>query len=126
VSRPICEATRKDGQPCQAASLPGSGWCWSHDPAQQEIAAEARRDGARKGNKLRALHGRRRRLDSHAGLSLFLHNLIHDLAEGKQDPDVARVIVYACSVMRQLNEHSLERRLADVERLLASVGQRRA
>lgn len=67
--------------------------------------------------------GRRRRLDTHAGLSLFLHGLIHDLIEGKISPDVGKVAIYGASVMRQLNEHSVERRLTEVERLLA---QRRA
>jgi hypothetical protein len=126
VNRPTCTASRKDGSACRAPALPDSALCWSHDPRQADAAAQARAAGASKGGKVRALHGRRRRLDSHAGLSLFLNDLIHDLAEGKQDPDVARVIVYACSVMRQLNEHNVERRLAEMERLLSVASARRA
>ena len=119
MSRPVCRATRKDGAACQAPALPDSALCWSHDPRQAEVAARARADGASKGGKLRALRGRRRKLDSHAGLAAFLTGVIYDLAEGRQDPDTARVVIYGCSVMRQLAEHSLERRLAEVERLLA-------
>ena len=119
MSRPTCGATRKDGAACRAPALPDSALCWSHDPRQVEIAARARAEGATKGGKLRALHGRRRRLDSHAALAAFLTGIIYDVAEGRQDPDVARTIIYGCSVMRQLAEHGLERRLAEVERLLA-------
>ena len=119
MSRPTCRATRKDGAACRAPALPDSALCWSHDPRQAEAAAQARAAGAAKGGKLRALRGRRRKLDSHAGLAAFLTGVIHDVAEGRQDPDTARVVIYGCSVMRQLAEHSLERRLAEVERLLA-------
>ena len=119
MTRPVCEATRKDTQPCLAAALPGRGWCWSHDPDRQEIAAAARRDGAIKSNKLRSLRGKRRRLDTHGGLAHFVTNLVYDVAEGRQDPDVARAALYGCSILRQLAEHSVEKRLAEVERLLA-------
>ena len=119
MSRPTCTARRKDGAPCRAPALPDSPLCWSHDPRQAEVAAQARAAGASKGAKVKALHGRRRRLDTHAALASFLTGVIYDLAEGRQDPDVARVVIYGCSVMRQLAEHSLERRLAEVERLLA-------
>jgi hypothetical protein len=87
------------------------------------VAAEARARGASKGARVKALNGRRRRLDTHGGLSIFLTNLVHDVVEGKQDPDVARTAMYGCSILRQLAEHGLEKRLAEVERLLA---QRRA
>ena len=126
MSKPPCHGTRKDGAACRAPALPDSALCWSHDPRQAEAAAEARAAGASKGAKVKALHGRRRRLDTHAGLAAFLTGLIHDVVEGRQDPDVARVVIYGCSVMRRLAEHALERRLAEVERLLATVQARRA
>ena len=68
---------------------------------------------------MKALNSKRRRLDTHRGLSIFLNDVIHNVLEGKLDSDTARTVIYGCGLMRQLNEHSLERRLAEVERLLA-------
>ena len=86
------------------------------DPA---AAAAARSRGATKAGKLRALRGKRRRLDTHSGLAHFVTSLVYDVVEGRQDPDVARTALYGCSILRQLAEHTFERRLAEVERLLA-------
>ena len=117
MDRPTCEGVTKAGGRCRSFALPGSSSCFMHgDPA---AAAAARSRGATTAGKLRALRGKRRRLDSHAGLAAFLTGIIYDVAEGRLDPDVARVIIYGCSVMRQLAEHALEHRLAEVERLLA-------
>lgn len=90
-----------------------------HDPARRDEVAAARRRGGVSSTKLRALKGKRRRLDTHSGLSIFLNNVIHDVLEGKLDGDTAKVVIYGCSLMRQLNERDVERRLAEVERLLA-------
>lgn len=119
MSRPICTGIRKDGSGCRAPALPDSELCWSHDPRQAERAAQARSHGGVKGSKLKALHGRRRRLDSQGALAQFVSDLVYDVVEGKQDPDVARTALYGCSILRQLAEHGLEKRLAEVERLLA-------
>lgn len=119
MSRPTCTATCKDGSACRAPALPDSALCWSHDPRQAEVAREARAAGASKGAKVKALNGRRRRLDGHGGLAQFITALVYDVVEGRQDPDVARVALYGCSILRQLAEHGLEKRLAEVERLLA-------
>lgn len=119
MSRPVCTASRKDTTPCRAPALPDSTLCWSHDPRQAEVAKQARAAGASKGAKVKALNGRRRRLDTQSGLSIFLSGVIHDVLEGKIDTDTARTVIYGCAVMRQINERSVEQRLAAVERLLA-------
>ena len=99
MSRPICTGTRKDGSGCRAPALPDSALCWSHDPRQAERAARARSQGGSKGSKLKALHGRRRRLDSQGALGAFVSNLVYDVVEGRQDPDVARAALYGCSIL---------------------------
>ena len=40
-----CSATRSDGQPCGATPQRDSQYCFSHDPAKRELAADARRLG---------------------------------------------------------------------------------
>jgi hypothetical protein len=126
VSRPVCQGSRKDGTPCRAPALPDSALCWVHDPRQAETAARARAAGASKGAKVKALKSQRRRIDTHAGMAVFLAGVIHDVVEGKLDTDTARAVMYGCSVMRHLADHEVERRLAEVERKLDSATARRA
>lgn len=45
VTRRQCTATRADGQPCGMPPMAESDFCWAHDPANAEAAAEARRMG---------------------------------------------------------------------------------
>jgi hypothetical protein len=40
-----CGASRGDGQPCGATPQRDSEYCFSHDPAKRELAADARRLG---------------------------------------------------------------------------------
>jgi len=40
-----CEALTLSGNPCQAPTLAGSRFCWSHDPTNEKAADAARRAG---------------------------------------------------------------------------------
>ncbi len=42
-----CSGTRRSGEPCNAAALPGRSLCWAHDPELRGKAAEARKAGGR-------------------------------------------------------------------------------
>ena len=112
-------ACKKEESPADAAGAAKTDAAKTTDAAKAEATAKARAAGASKGAKLKALHGRRRRLDSQAALGQFVTDLVYDVVEGKQDPDVARCALYGASILRQLAEHGIERRLAEVERLLA-------
>jgi hypothetical protein len=126
LSRPICRATRQDGQPCRGSALPGGELCWVHDPDRAEQAAEARRAGAVKTNKLRALKGRRARLDTAGSLMRFVATLAHRTLEGELAPDIARSVGYLCSLQIRLVETAaIERRLAAIETRLAAAVTRR-
>ena len=101
--------------------MPGTGYCFPHDPANAGRMREARAAGASAGGKLRSLHGKRRRLDSPAAVVAFLSGLVHDVAEGALDGETARTLVYALGVQLkaiELAEQSAGRRLvAEVEQL---------
>jgi hypothetical protein len=45
VTRRLCTAKRSDGQPCGMPPMADSDFCWAHDPANADAAAEARRVG---------------------------------------------------------------------------------
>jgi len=83
----------------------------------------ARMKGGTAAAKLRLLQGRRLRLDTPAALAKFMSNVIQDVMAGTLDIDVAKVVVYAVSVQRQVVEYAekaeIEKRLVEVERLLA-------
>ena len=39
-----CQGTKRDGEPCTASAMPGSRYCWHHDP---DHAEERRRNASR-------------------------------------------------------------------------------
>ena len=57
VTRRLCKATRADGQPCGMPPMVDSDFCWAHDPASAEAAAEARRLGGLRRKKEGAVAG---------------------------------------------------------------------
>jgi hypothetical protein len=103
--------------------LPGRDVCIMHAPDMAEKIAAARMKGGTAAAKLRVLQGKRLRLDSPAALAKFMSGLIQDVMAGTLGVDTARTVVYAVSVQRQVVEHAekaeLEKRLVEVERLLA-------
>jgi hypothetical protein len=120
-----CEAQTKRAAPCAAFALPGRPWCISHDPERHADMRAARAKGGAAASKLRALQGRRAKLDTPQRLLTFTSNLIHDVVEVRIHPDTARVALYGCSIARQLIEASdLEARLAALESQLATGGRR--
>ena len=42
--RAACEGIKRDGEPCTASAMPGSRYCWHHDP---DHAEERRRNASR-------------------------------------------------------------------------------
>jgi hypothetical protein len=124
--QPRCQGQTKAGAPCGAFALPERPWCWSHDPERAEQAAAARQRGAVNANKLRALQGRRPRLDTPQALVRYTAGIILDVAEGQMFADVGRVVLYGISIQMRLVELSdMERRLAALEaRAALGKGQR--
>ena len=123
MSQPTCGAQTKAGGTCRAFVPPGRTACVSHDPAMADMVKAAQIKGGTAAAKLRLLQGRRLRLDSPAALARFMSGLIQDIMAGTLDVDTAKVVVYAVSVQRQVVEHAekaeLEKRLVEVEKLLA-------
>ena len=110
---------------CQAERKTGERWCWCHHPERQAIAAAARSDGGRKDGRLRAIDGRRRKLEDAGQLARFLSELIQTTLAGQTPPDIARACMYGASVLRQVVETSeLQRRLEALEAQLAAGGSR--
>ena len=120
AARPVCLATRRDGAPCRAPAVPEGTLCWVHDPAWAERARAGRALGAVQAGKLRRIEGQRRKLDSPRALAGFLSSLVHDLVEGRVEPDLVRTVAYALSVQCKIIDLA---RTADVEQTLIEVRQ---
>lgn len=120
-SRPkaSCTAPTQRGGVCRAFALPGGARCAVHEPTRQAQVQAARA----KGGQVKAIRGRRAKLDTVPALVKFTAGLIGDLLDGTRPLGVARVALYGISIQRQLVEAStIEARLAAVEARLAADG----
>jgi len=127
-----CQATKLDGNPCQAPVLAGSRFCWSHDPANRDAADAARRaGGAQRARQMghggcgapdprpdwwpleKAAHAR-------AGLAYVAQEVLTGNLAARDANAVAGVL---SALVKVLSESDFEQRLEEVERL---VQERRA
>jgi hypothetical protein len=121
-----CGARTKRGAPCRSFALPSGQFCLSHDPERQETVREARAKGGAAASKIRALEGRRARLDTPTALVRFTGKLIQDVLDQTTPVDVGRAVLYGISIQRQLVESGdLEKRLSALEARLESKGTKR-
>ncbi len=114
--RKTCRAVAKSGEPCRSFALAGSEFCLAHDPERVGQLRQSRAKGGAKASQLRALRGRRAKLDTVGGLVRFTAGVIQDALAGTVAADVARVVLYGISIQRQLLEAGdLEKRIAALE-----------
>ena len=110
-----CHAPAKRGA-CRAFAPAGRDYCFNHDPERAEARQQARSRGATQANKLRAIQGRRARLDSMGALVTFTAGVVQDVLAGSTDKDVGRTVLYGISIQHRLLEATdIERRLTVLE-----------
>jgi hypothetical protein len=118
VTRLNCRAQNRHGASCRAFALPDKDFCVTHEPSLEAARREACRRGGTAAAKLRALQGRRLKLDSPAALLKFNASLCQDTLSGSVDPSVSKAVSYALANQLKLLETSeLERRLGELEQL---------
>lgn len=116
MSQLPCTASAKHGGPCRAFALPGRETCRVHAPEYAEAVQADRIRSGRTAGQLRAIQGRRPKLDDAAGLVTFNATLVHRLLAGELELDVVRTAVYALNLQRALIETgNLERRIDVLE-----------
>lgn len=114
ADRPICAATRTDGQPCQAFARPGRPFCAAHDPEH----AEAMRAIRSAGGQARSTPAPAEpiKLGTIAEQLQALETTIDRVRAGAESVGVARLVLYGISLARPLVElGDLEERLAALE-----------
>lgn len=122
--RADCQATTVAGTRCQAAAIPGSDFCFFHDPGR----ANERRDAQAQGGR----HGRMTTLDdadadiavaTSRDIVTLMSATINQVRKGQLDPRIANAVGYLATVaLKAIDQGDTEARLAALE---AVVQQRR-
>jgi len=114
-----CAATKRDGTACRAAALPGSRYCFFHDP----VKAAARRNAQSRGglaNKMATLPADAPdvKVEDGADVVKLLSETINQVRRGEIDPRVANAVGYLSNiVLAATGQRELESRLAELESL---------
>lgn len=116
VKKP-CQAKKADGSRCQAAALPGSDFCFFHDPLKAGERREAQALGGRQ-NKMKTLDNDAPDLDVKdcQDVVRLISETINQVRKGQIDPRVANAVGYLANVLiRAVEQGEMEKRLAEIE-----------
>ena len=122
-----CAATKANGEGCRGDAMPGSEWCWAHDPAH----AEARRRRASKGGRR---GGRGRPGSDLAGVKADIRGVIAGVLAGDVKTGPAAVALQGYNALIRAEkleldireQHEFTERLEELEALLErQKGERR-
>jgi hypothetical protein len=119
-SRKLCEAARSDGSKCKAPALPGSPFCFFHDPTKADERREAQSLGGRQ-NRMRTLDASAPevKVKDCQDVVMLISDTINQVRRGQIDPRVANAVGYLANVLiRAVEQGDLEKRLAELEALI--------
>ena len=120
-----CTATKRLGGCCQAAALPGSDFCYFHDPAKAATRRQAQSLGGR-GNRMVTLpaDAPEVKVEDAADVVRLLGETINEVRRGAIDPRVANAVGYLSNiVLAATGQRELESRLAELESLVKNRRQ---
>jgi hypothetical protein len=115
-----CEAVKSDGSRCQAAALPGSEFCFFHDPSKAAERREAHAAGGRQ-NRMRTLDRAASdvKIEDSGDVIALLSETINQVRKGLIDPRVANSVGYLANIaIRVFAQDEMENRIAKLEQLL--------
>ena len=116
VKRP-CQAKTADGSACQAAALPGSDFCFFHDPDRAEDRQAAQSFGGSR-NRMKTLDAGAAdvKVESCQDVVRLISETINQVRRGQLDPRVANAIGYLANVLiKAVEQGDMEKRLEDLE-----------
>jgi hypothetical protein len=120
-----CAATKGDGTACGAAALPGSQFCFFHDPAKAAARRKAQSAGGL-ANKMATLPADVPDVivEDGADVVKLLGATINQVRRGEIDPRVANAVGYLSNiVLAATGQRELESRLAELETLVKNRRQ---
>jgi hypothetical protein len=120
AAKKTCAAKKPDGAHCQAASLPGTNFCFFHSPKH---AAERRKAQSRGGmaNRIATLPADAPdvKIEDGADVVTLLCQTINQVRRGEIDPRVANAVGYLSNiVLAATAQRDLETRIAELESLV--------
>jgi hypothetical protein len=120
-----CAATKGDGTACGAAALPGSQFCFFHDPAKAAARRQAQSAGGQ-ANKMATLPADVPDVTVEDGADVvkLLGATINQVRRGEIDPRVANAVGYLSNiVLSATGQRELESRLEELETLVKNRRQ---
>jgi hypothetical protein len=120
-----CTATKRHGGCCQAAALPGSDFCFFHDPAKAAARRQAQSLGGR-GNRMVTLPADAPdvKVEDGADVVKLLGATINQVRRGEIDPRVGNTVGYLANILLgATGQRELESRLAELESLVKNRRQ---
>lgn len=120
IPRKKCSALKTDGSACGAVALPGSDFCFFHDPARAEERREAQAEGGR-GNRMKTLDSSIPdiQVEDCQDVVKLISVTINQVRKGELDPRIANTIGYLANVLIKAAEQGvLERRISDLESVI--------
>ena len=116
----ICRGTKPDKSSCQAPALPGSEFCFFHDPSRAQERREAQAQGGRQ-NRMKTLEGSAPDIEvEDCGDAIgLLVDTINQVRKGKIDPRVANSVGFLSNILiKAVERDKLETRIQQLERLI--------
>ena len=122
TAKKSCAAAKGDGTACGAAALPGSQFCFFHDPAKAAARRQAQSAGGL-ANKMATLPADAPdvKVEDGADVVKLLGATINQVRRGEIDPRVANAVGYLSNiVLAATGQRELESRIAELESLVKS------
>ncbi len=117
-----CQAVKPDGTRCQAAKLPGSDYCFFHDPS---LAAERRAAQSAGGSRIKTLAADAPDVmvgDTRDVVKL-IEATVNQVRRGQVDPRVANSVGYLAAILlRAVEQGTLEGKVAELEAIIKARG----
>ena len=120
-----CTATKDDGTACGAAALPGSHFCFFHDPAKAAARRQAQSAGGQ-ANKMATLPANAPEVEIYdsADVVTLLCQTINQVRRGQIDPRVGNTVGYLANIiLAATGQRELETRIAELETLVKTRRQ---
>jgi hypothetical protein len=115
-----CSAKKPDQSNCQAPALPGSEFCFFHDPSKSEKRREAQAQGGRQ-NRIKTLEDSAPNVkvkDCGDAIALLVQT-INQVRKGEIDPRVANSVGFLSNILiKAMERDKLETRIEQLEALL--------
>lgn len=115
-----CSAMKQDKSKCQAAAIPGSEFCFFHDPPNAEKRREAQSQGGRQ-NRLKTLEDSAPdvKVEDSGDAKTLLVQTINQVRKGQIDPRVANSVGFLANILiKAVERDKLETRIEQLEALL--------